>query len=839
MMSSNTYPIITQMLAKVAQYNAHNMLKYSFPLVALVLLVSSCGSDTTAVVENPLSSSTPVEATSYSGPVASTQDVTQFKVALWDNISTESRCGACHIQNTQSPAFVRNDDINLAYKEASSLVNLASPKDSVLVSKISEGHNCWLSSAEACADIMTTWVSNWAQTENIANEIQLEAPAAKEPGANKNFPASNELFTDTVYPLLETYCANCHTNSATIPISPYFASSDLDEAYEASKARINLDIPENSRFVERIRDEFHNCWGDCSSNASDLITAIFAMSAEIDVTELDEALINSKALTLYEGTLATGGGRYETNAIAKWEFKAGSGSTAFDTSGVEPALDLTLNGDVEWLSGWGIKLTDGKAQGSTANSKKIYDSITATGEFSIEAWVVPANVTQEGPARIISYSGGDTTRNFTLGQSLYNYDVLLRTSQTDLDGQPALSTSDADEILQASLQHVVVNYDPINGRQIFVNGEFTGNLDNVQAGGFSDWNDSYAFVLGNEVSGDIPWAGSIRMVAIHNRVLSAEQIVQNFDMGIGQKFFLLFEVSEITEVPQSYIVLEVSQYDSYSYLFSEPFFISLDESASIGNIPIAGMRIGINGREASVGQVFQNLDTQLTDSDYTPNEGQVLSNLGTIVAIEKGAELDEFFLTFEVLGDQTNVVVEADPAAAAEATDLEPQPDIGIRNFIEINASMAAATSVPTNNTAVKTTFETLKQQLPSVTDISSFLASNQMAVTQLAIKYCDQLVETPELRENYFSGFDFDEAASTAFETQDRSLVLNPISENILGINLETQPDNSDVEIELNSLIDRLTDCSQGKSCDANYTKTVVKAVCAGALGSAAITLQ
>ncbi|MEP0175261.1 MAG: LamG domain-containing protein [Paraglaciecola sp.] len=813
--------------------------KNSVTLALAAILFSGCGSDTTAVVENPLNSTDTIETTAYSGPVASTQDVTQFKVELWDNISTESRCGACHIQNTQSPAFVRNDDINLAYKEATSLVNLVSPKDSMLVSKISEGHNCWLSSDEACADIMTTWVSNWAQTENVANEVQLEAPQSKEPGANKNFPESNELFTDTVYPLLETYCANCHTNSATIPISPYFASSDIDEAYEASKSRINLDIPENSRFVERVRDEFHNCWGDCSNNASDLVDAILAMAEEISVTELDESLINSKAITLYEGTLATGGGRFETNAIAKWEFKAGSGSTAFDTSGVEPALDLTLNGDVEWLSGWGIQLTDGKAQGSTANSKKIYDSITATGEFSIEAWVVPANVTQEGPARIISYSGGDTTRNFSLGQSLYNYDVLLRTTETDLNGEPALSTSDADEVLQASLQHVVVNYDPINGRQIFVNGEFTGNLDNVQAGGFGDWNDSYAFVLGNEVSGDIPWAGSIRMVAIHNRVLSSEQITQNFEMGIGQKFFLLFEVTDITEVPQSYVVLEVSQFDSYSYLFTEPFFISLDESVNIGSIPVEGMRIGINGREATVGQVFQNLDTQLTDSDYIPGEGQVLSSMGTIVAIEKGAELDEFFLTFEVLGDQTNVVIEADPAASAEATDLDPQSDIGIRNFIEINASMAAATTVPTNNTEVKATFEALKQQLPSVTNMSSFLASNQMAVTQMAIKYCDQLVETTSLRESYFNGFDFDEAASSAFENQDRNLILDPISENILGIDLETQPDNSSVAIELNSLIDRLTDCSNGKTCDASYTKTVVKAVCAGALGSAAITLQ
>jgi hypothetical protein len=814
-------------------------LKAPVVLLLAVGFFTGCGGGATDVIETPAPPILATAPVTYSGPVSSMPDVTQFKLELWDNISSQERCGACHVQDQQSPAFARYDDINLAYSEANTLVDLASPEDSILVSKVGGGHNCWLTSDAACADIMTTWVGNWAQTENEANSIVLEAPAAKDPGANKNFPESNTLFADTVYPLLETYCANCHTNSATIPISPYFASSDIDEAYGASKARLDLDTPANSRFVGRVKDEFHNCWSDCTSDANELITAIQNMADGITLTELNATLVSSKALTLFEGTLATGGGRFENDLIAKWEFKTGSGTTAFDTSGVEPAIDLSLNGDVSWIGGWGIQLLNGKAQGSTASSKKLHDLITATGEFSIEAWVVPANVTQEGPARIISYSGGSDTRNFTLGQTLYNYDFLLRTDKTDLNGQPALSTDDADELLQASLQHVVVNYDSVNGKQIFVNGQFTGDVDDTESGNFSQWNNTYAFVLGNEVSGDIPWAGSIRMVAIHNRILSSDQVAQNFDVGIGQKFFLLFEVSNITEINQSYIVLEVSQYDSYSYLFSEPFFMTLDDTATISDIPLSGIRIGINGREAPVGQVFQNIDTQLSHANYVAGEGQKLSRLGTIIPIEKGPEVDEFFLTFEVLADQTNVVVEADPPAPAPGANLVPQAQIGMRNFAEINASMSAVTTVPTNNIQVKNAFEKLKQQLPSVTNMDSFLASNQMAVTQMAIKYCDQLVETINLRDSYFSGFDFSQPASTAFTDQDRNLVLIPLANNMLGQNVSSQPDNNLVIAELDNLITRLTDCSGDKVCDANYTKTIVKAICAGALGSAAITLQ
>jgi hypothetical protein len=816
----------------------NNLKSLSLSVTALLYL-SACGGGETAVVQTPAPPPVDTSPISYSGPVAATSDVQQFKLALWDNISSKERCGACHVQDQQSPAFARNDDINLAYSAANVLVNFNSAKDSKLVTKVAGGHNCWLASDAACADIMTTWISNWANIENSANEIKLEAPLAKEPGANKNFPASNDLFSNTVYPLLETYCANCHTNSATIPISPYFASSDISEAYEAAKARIDLDNPENSRFVGRVRDEFHNCWSDCASNANALIASIQEMAEAIDLTQLDEALVNSKALTLFEGTLATGGGRFEKDVIAKWEFKSGNGSTAFDTSGVEPAINLSLNGQYSWINGWGIQLVNGKAQGSTTSSKKLHDLITATGEFSLEAWVVPANVTQEGPARIISYSGGAQNRNFTLGQTLYNYNALLRNSNTDNNGQPALSTADADEDLQASLQHVVMNYDPINGRQLFVNGVFTADLDDTAAGDLNNWNSTYAFVLGSEVSGEFSWAGSIRMVAIHNRVLSAEQITQNFAVGIGQKFFLLFDVSDITQVPQSYVVLETSLYDNYSYLFNEPFFISLDENATIDAVPLKGMRIGINGREAAVGQVYKNLTATLTQADYVAGQGQTLSRLGTIIPLEKGPELDEFFLTFELLGTQSNVLVEANPATPAAPTDLSPQAEIGIRDFAEINASMSSLTGVSQNNTQVKAAFEQLKQQLPAVTNMGSFVASNQMGITQLAIKYCDQLVETSSLRSEYFSGFDFNQAASTAFVNQDRNLIFRPLSERILGQNVNSQPEPTAVEKELDALLERLTDCSAGKICDANYTKTVVKALCAAALGSAAVTVQ
>jgi mono/diheme cytochrome c family protein len=807
--------------------------------LSATILVGCGGGSDTQVVETPLPPVSEQPVVNYTGPAPSTDDIQNFKLALWDNVATAERCGACHIQDQQGPSFARNDDINLAYSQTNGLVSLSSPQDSILVTKVADGHNCWLDSHQACADIMTTWIGNWGSNEQAATQIVLQAPVDKDPGANKNFPADSALFADTLHPLLQTYCANCHTNSAAIPISPYIASSDLDEAYVAAIPRINLDQPADSRLVGRVRDEFHNCWSNCSEDAQDLVDAIQLMAEQIETTQLAPELVASKALTLFDGTLATGGGRFESNLIAKWEFKAGTGNTAFDTSGIEPALNLTLSGQYDWVGGYGIRLTNGKAQGATTSSKKIHDLISATGEFAIEMWVAPANVTQEGPARIVSYSGGRDRRNLTLGQTLYNYNMLLRSTESDINGMPIFSTADADEDLQAALQHVVVNFSPINGRQIYVNGEFTDDLDEQIGAAISEWDDSFAFVLGNEVSGDRPWAGTIRMVAMHNRVLEDAQIIKNFDAGIGQKYFLLFNVSPLVATPTSYVVFEVSQFDSYSYLFSEPFFYVLDSDTTIPAFDIQGMYLGVNGRELALGQAYANLDTKISALDYVPGEGQALSRQGALVQLQKGPEADEFFLVFERIGEFENVKVVAQAPTPALPVDTQLQSDIGVKNFAEINASMAAMTTVPLSNPATRDTFVNLSQQLPSVTNIDGFLASNQMAITQLAIKYCDALVSTTSLRDPYFTGFDFSQPASSAFTTSARQVLSTTLLDNMIGNGISTQPERTDVEAELNSLITGLTNCSNGKVCDPQYTQTVVKASCAAIVGSAAMLIQ
>ncbi len=780
----------------------------------------------------------PVGQSNYAGPAPATADVQSFMVNVWENIRSTSRCGSCHNSSVaQTPMFARSDDVNLAYEAANTIADLSSPSDSRMVTKVASGHNCWLSSDQACADIITTWIEAWAggSGSSAGRTIQLQAPADIDVGSSKSFPVDPTLFGTTVHPLLTTYCAGCHSTAAGTPQAPYFADSDVNSSYEAAKSKMNLNDPANSRLVIRLRTEFHNCWDDCQSNANDMQTQIEAFANQVPATVVDPQLVISKALTLYDGTIASGGNRYEANQIALYEFKAGQGSTAFDTSGLDPAIDLTLSGDVQWVGGWGINIISGKAQGSTTTSRKLNDLIKGTGEYSIEAWVAPANVGQED-TRIVSYSAGPDARNFNLGQTLYSYDFYNRSSATDGNGTPGLSTLDTDEDLQATLQHVVATYDPVNGRRIYVNGTFTDDLDTSTGGTLTDWDDTFALVLGNEVSGNRQWTGVIRMVAIHNRVLTPEQISQNFDVGVGEKFFLLFNVTEHVNIPQSYVMFEVSQFDSYSYLFNTPVFISLDGNAQPDGIPVEKMRIGINGAEAVVGQAYKNLITQVSTGNYSAQTGQVLSSLGTVIPLEQGPANDQFFLTFELLGSSTNVVTEPAPLVPPPPPDSLPESDIGLRTFDEINMTMSVVTTVPTTEPDVAATYLLVKQQLPTVERIDTFVSAHEIGIAQLAIEYCNALVADSGLRAAYFAGFNFGVIPSSAFSVAGRDDVIQPLINNVMNIGLGSQPAFAAVETELNALIDRLIAADDSSS---QRTEDITKAVCAAVLGSGVMLLQ
>ncbi|TQV82723.1 LamG domain-containing protein [Exilibacterium tricleocarpae] len=800
----------------------------------------------------------------YSGPPPQTADVQSFKLNVWDNLAGDDRCGACHLEGGSGPTkFVHRGDINTAYAAANTLVDLGSPSNSEMVSKVAGGHNCWTSSPSVCADIITNYIEGWASIvggdPNVIVLDPLPPEKIRDPGEAKFIPSTEQGNDfDDIYGLLTTYCAACHTENGGQ--QPFFASANRALAYEAAKSKIDINAPEKSRFVVRLRNESHNCWSNCGSDATEMENAIVAFADTVTANVIDTTnLVVSKAMNLEDGIAANTGGRYESNVIALYEFSEKLRTdVAFDTSGVDPAMDLTLSDEgVTKLPTFGLRFEGGRAQASTSASAKLHNLISSTGEYSIEAWVVPANVTQE-ESRIVSYSGGGEVRNFMLGQTLYNYDFFNRSTVTDANGGPALSTDPDEEVLQASLQHVVVTFDPINGRRLYVNGEYTEDLDESGPGLINEWDDSYAFVLGSEagaqIGDDTTWQGSVRLLAIFNRVLTDEQIAGNFEAGVGEKFLLMFSVSHILEIEDAYVVVQAEQFDVGSYLFSEPFFQILDSTVDPNDIVLRGMRIGVNGAEAKVGQAFGKLDVRITNASYAELSRQPLSRLGAVIAKGIDVQTDEFFLTFDQLGlRQSNRPAEG-PVVIADPVIVDTQSRLGLRTFEEIDATIAAFTGVSRANAAVKQTFENVKRQLPAVPNLNTFGSSHQMGVVQLAASYCGELVDNTSARGNYFPGFDFNAGVAAAFNGAGRSAVIDPLIERLLSNNLPDVPTSElplgsgagappasmseVVTDEVNALIDRLLGCA---TCGtgAARTQTIVKAACAAAASNAVVMLQ
>jgi len=139
----------------------------------------------------------------------------------------------------------------------------------------------------------------------------------------------------------------------------------------------------------------------------------------------------------------------------------------------------------------------------------------------------------------------------------------------------------------------------------------------------------------------------------------------------------------------------------------------------------------------------------------------------------------------------------------------------------------------------VDATYQNVKQGLPTVVDINTFVSAQQMAVTQLAIGYCNALVNDSGLRAAFFPDFDFSDSVNDAFVLGDRSFVTTPLYEKTMNTGLSVQPSLVEVETELNNLIDRLISCNSNNSCSADRTEIVVKATCAAAIGNAGMLVH
>jgi hypothetical protein len=174
----------------------------------------------------------------------------------------------------------------------------------------------------------------------------------------------------------------------------------------------------------------------------------------------------------------------------------------------------------------GIAFTGEGQAISNSFSIPFFEKLLQGSGFSIEVWVRPDSDSQDGPARIVSYSLNPSYRNFTLAQQGQDLIMRMRTENTDPNGiKPMLSIKDI--FSHPKPLHIVVSYN-FQQQKVYVNGRMRV-ASAIPGGDFKNWDYRYRLVLGNEATGDRPWLGKISYVAIYNTPLDAREVQRNYD----------------------------------------------------------------------------------------------------------------------------------------------------------------------------------------------------------------------------------------------------------------------------------------------------------------------
>lgn len=248
----------------------------------------------------------------------------------------------------------------------------------------------------------------------------------------------------------------------------------------------------------------------------------------------DDGAVFDVVVTNNEGSVTSGsaalnvvpaGLRVADDLVALYAFSEGAGSTVGDISGAGPPVDLTVSdpSKVAW-TGTGLRIDSSTKLSAVGGAERINTAIAASEALTIEAWVQPANVTQGGPARIVSLAPNPYSRNSELTQSANRWTARVSTTTSQLN---TLDTPSGTATM--ALQHVVMTRDVDSTYRVFINSVEVAS--GVAAGDLATWVAGTPLTVGNTATGDRPWLGELQLVAIYSKALSLTEVTQNFGAG--------------------------------------------------------------------------------------------------------------------------------------------------------------------------------------------------------------------------------------------------------------------------------------------------------------------
>ncbi len=219
--------------------------------------------------------------------------------------------------------------------------------------------------------------------------------------------------------------------------------------------------------------------------------------------------------------------RVDGGQTALYTFREGTGDFVYDVLGYLPAdFRISTFQSVEWKP-YGL-LVDSAAQiFNTGPAPKFANEAIGSGEFTFEAWVKPANVTQSSATILSLGNSGDPSRiNFRIDQNGGLLQSWLRTTSTPDDGAVLASPINS---LGDSLVHIVFTYNRKELAKLFINGNQVSSTYLV--GNLSNWNPVYYLKLANAWQANQPWLGFFNYISFFRRTLNSNEISHNYSIG--------------------------------------------------------------------------------------------------------------------------------------------------------------------------------------------------------------------------------------------------------------------------------------------------------------------
>ena len=248
----------------------------------------------------------------------------------------------------------------------------------------------------------------------------------------------------------------------------------------------------------------------------------------------DPALTGSATLTITVQEEEVALARVTERLVGLYNFGEGSGTAVADSSGASaPALTVGSADAVTW-NGGSMTINSPTIVRSEGGASALVDAIKESNEFTIEAWVTPADASQAGPARVVSMSAGVSARNVTLAQGEPDglggdrWSSRQRSTGTSTNGLPALSAP-AGSVTEGSLHQLVLTRTAAGDVTLYVNG--TAVATGTAGGDLSNWDNTFSLMLANETSMDRPWLGTYHLVAVYAKALTGAEIEQNRQVG--------------------------------------------------------------------------------------------------------------------------------------------------------------------------------------------------------------------------------------------------------------------------------------------------------------------